>query len=424
MSKCYGGLCVFFLVVIFLAVSCMVSAAKVRLAFITPAGPMYGITAKDMAGEYMKRHPDIEVMVDSFPFDEYITRIAMDVAGGGGTYDVVWFDFKMLGGYVRSNYLLSLENYLSKDPEFRADVEEDFVPIQLKTNTYERELYGIPCYADSTMMFYRKDVLAKAGLGKPKSYDDILEAAPKIHNPPKMYAIGGHYQRFWAGDAWFAILWPAGGEIWDENYVPHLDSPAALKAARLFEKLVKWAPREALNWGEGDVNDAMGSAGIIAIAPSTWSSTVAADPKTFKFAPVIGVSPSPGVDGVIEGASSLGGFALGIGKFSPHQDEAWKFIKWFTARENQEMYLNFGAHPARISILTSPVAKDPAFPVLVEAMKRAGARPNIPEWATAEHIIGVELDKIITEEKTPEEALHDMNKAVYDVLKETGRIKE
>lgn len=426
MSKYYRGLGVFFVAVFLMALSCMVSGAKVSLNLVAQAGLMYAIPVEGMAKEYMKRNPNIEIIVESLPYEQAVTRIALDVAGGGGTYDLIWVDYKFLGGYVRSNYLLSLEKYLSKDPEFRADIEADYVSIQLQSNVWEGELYGIPIYTDSTMMYYRTDVLAKAGVEKPTNYDELLEICPKIHNPPKMFAIGGHYQRFWAADAWYAILWPLAGPLWDENYVPHLDSPAALKATNIFKEVVKWAPEDALTWDEGLVNDAMGSVGIIAIAPNTWSSTVAADSEKFKFASVVKPSTSPAVDGTTKWTSALGGYALSIGKFSPHADEAWEFLRWMTARENQELYLGFGAHPSRISILTSPVAiaKDPSLPVLVEAMKRAKARPRIPEFAQVEQLIGVELDKIIIGEKEVKETLQDMNEAIYDVMKETGRIKE
>lgn len=427
MLKGKKGLGVFFLVLIFIAVSSMMSVAKVHLVEIAPSGPEFGGAAVSMAKVYMQRNPDVKVTVDVFPYEEYVVKVAVDLAGGGGTYDFIWMDPWYLGSYVSSNYIASLDDYLAKDPAMKADVYEDFVSKQLKYNTWNGKLYAIPHHSNATHMFYRKDLLINAGVEKPTSYSQLLEIAPKLHNPPKVYAIGGHYQRFWATDAWLSLLWASGGEIYDpETYVPQLDSPEALKAATTFKEVVKWAPSDALTWGEGGVNDAMGSAGIIAVLPSTYSSPIAADPEMFKYAPIIGVSTSPSVDGRTEGGSLLAGWTSALCNNSSNKDEAWKFIKWFTSRKSQEMWLfKFGAHPARISILTSYRAQilDPALPVIVDSMARAGLRPQISGSAKIQSIIGVELDRIITGQKSPKDALLHMQSAITDVLKEAGRIK-
>ncbi len=162
------------------------------------------------------------------------------------------------------------------------------------------------------------------------------------------------------------------------------------------------------------------------MVPSTYSSPIAADAGMYKYAPVMGVSTSPSVGGVTKGGSLLAGFTLALANKSENKAAAWEFMKWFTSRKSQEEWLfEYGAHPARISVLTDPRAQvlDPSLPVLVEAMARAGLRPQVAESAQISEIVGVELDLIITGQKNPQEALLAMQEALTDLMKESGRIK-
>ncbi len=51
-------------------------------------------------------------------------------------------------------------------------------------------LYGMPYFLDPRGMYYRKDLFEAAGLGAPKTFADVREAAKALHNPPALYGIG------------------------------------------------------------------------------------------------------------------------------------------------------------------------------------------------------------------------------------------
>jgi ABC-type glycerol-3-phosphate transport system substrate-binding protein len=61
-----------------------------------------------------------------------------------------------------------------------------FIPNTLKKSTYQGKLYGLPCIIGGTVMFYNRDLLAKAGVTKIPTNSAELAAASK-----KVVAAGG-----------------------------------------------------------------------------------------------------------------------------------------------------------------------------------------------------------------------------------------
>jgi len=399
-------------------------AQKKTIKVLCWAGPRCEFTSKGMADIYMKAHPDVNIVVDAFPYGEFLMKIALDIAGGGGAYDVLWAFTPFDKGYAEAGYLQPLDKYLLEDPEFWADIRKDIYPNVLSLYQHGEHWWAIAADTNTQIFYYRKDLLSQAGVKVPTTWDEVLDAAVKLHNPPDMYAVGTYLQRYWATDAWLALFYSAGGKFWTEDYQPLLNSPAGVQATELLLKLSKYTPREALSWDEAKLHDAMGNAGIVAMAPNCWAGPVLTDPKISKFANQIDVAMTPKLNGNL--VLPMGGLGLGVTTRSGYPDEAWKFIKFYLSRENQRTVVSLGGQPARISALTDPVnvAERLFFPVLAESLKLAIVRPVEAEYERIAELLGIELDNVILGKKSIREALDDVNRAAYETFVETGRIKE
>lgn len=395
---------------------------KTTLTFIGQTGPRYGFAVKGVADAYMKLNPDVDVVIESYPWEEWATKIALDVAGGGGAYDIIWIDYKFIGGYADAGYLLPLDAYLLQDPEFWQDIQSDIYDVVLGMYKYKGQWWAIPHDGNSQVFYYRQDVLDDAGVKVPTSWEEVFAVAPKIHNPPSFYAAGANLKRFWAADVWYAPFMSAGGYFWDKNYVPAIDTPAGVEAAELLLKLTKFCPPDAIGWAEADLYEAMGTAGVVGMAPNQWAGNVLTNPEAAKLANKIGVALPPSLRG--KRVLPMGGYGLGINTKSYYKDQAWDFIKFYTGRENQQLLVAHTGQPARISALTDPVnvAKSRYFSVLAKALKYAIPRPVIAEFSIVENIVGVELNKMMLGEKTAAQAIRDANTEVYKVMR--GRIEQ
>ena len=53
------------------------------------------------------------------------------------------------------------------------------LPSTVDTAKYRDKLYGVPVTSDGGLLYYRKDLLDKAGVQPPKTWDEMLAACPR-----------------------------------------------------------------------------------------------------------------------------------------------------------------------------------------------------------------------------------------------------
>jgi multiple sugar transport system substrate-binding protein len=117
--------------------------------------------------------------------------------------------------------------------------------------TYKGKLYGLQPGANTIAIFYRKDVLAKANVQPPKTWDELKAAAKKLTSG-KQYGFAFNATADYEG-AWQFLppMWTNGG---DET---NLKSPEVAGALQLWKDLVDdgSASKSVVNWKQSDVND-------------------------------------------------------------------------------------------------------------------------------------------------------------------------
>ena len=102
-------------------------------------------------------------------------NVTTDIATNGGQYDVM-----MIGPYeapvwAKQGWLTPLDA-LAADPGFEID---DLLPAMRGALSVDGTLYASPFYGESSMVYYRKDLMEKAGLTMPDAptWEFIGEAA-------------------------------------------------------------------------------------------------------------------------------------------------------------------------------------------------------------------------------------------------------
>jgi len=431
MSKISDKLIVGFLVIGFMLSFVFVESVSGKITtieFITGEAPRYSGVVTAMARDYEKLNPNVRIHVTAFPYDQYMIKVALDVASGGRTYDVIWIDYYALGGYADAGYLLPLDDLLTEHSKYWDDLKSDIYPTVLELYHYRDHQWAVPADANAQIFYYRQDILDQAGVEVPETSEEFLEVAAKIHNPPKVYATCFSAKSMDAHSSFLHPFFSLGGKIWDsQTFIPGYDTKAGQEALKWLVKVAEFAPPEIYNWGYYEWLEGMGTAGRGAMAPAMWGHTGLTFPSEVKLADKMGVTEVPSFDG--NRVVPQGGFGVGINARIPKskQNVAFDFIMYLTARENQRDYVRYGGQPARISALTDPVnVKGPHryLPVLNKALAYAIPRPQIPEFATVQSAAGVEIEKALRKEQSINETLKNIQKMAYELLVETGRIKK
>ncbi|GAB3759572.1 ABC transporter substrate-binding protein [Microlunatus parietis] len=156
--------------------------------------------------------------------------------------------------------------------------------------------YGIPLQSNSSLVYYRKDLLDAAGLPVPTSYDEYLNAVKALHQRDGenqvgiAMAVGATAQlplQFFA-----PYIYQSGWDYFDTEGKLTFDQPEVRDAVRRFTDIMKYAPKSLYNAAYGDIVTIY-SAGQAAFATFPGRLGVTIDDRAAKVADNTGVMPIP-----------------------------------------------------------------------------------------------------------------------------------
>src|ERR1700680_1546054 len=126
---------------------------------------------------FEKERPDIHVEVQQIPWTAAHEKLPTAYVGDA-TPDIAMLGNTWVPEFVALNSLAPLDSFASASKEVRRD---DFFSGIWKTNVVNGKTYGIPWYVDTRLIFYRSDLLAKAGYKEfPKTWADWTAAMKKM----------------------------------------------------------------------------------------------------------------------------------------------------------------------------------------------------------------------------------------------------
>jgi sorbitol/mannitol transport system substrate-binding protein len=234
--------------------------------------------------------------------------------------------------FAKNGWLDNLSSqFIAKDPSYDAG---DLLPPIAKALSYQGSLYSVPFYGESSMVFYRKDLFAKAGLTMPlhPTWTQIQALAAKLNQPGKVAGICLRGLAGWGDNmaSLDTVVNTFGGQWFNTQWQPQLTSPAFEQATNFYVNLVRkdgesGAANDSFNqlltlYGQGKCamwyDATVAATSIAGSFPSIFKET------GYAFAP----------HDVTSSSGWLWSWALGIPKGVANQSDAWKFVSWATSK--------------------------------------------------------------------------------------------
>jgi sorbitol/mannitol transport system substrate-binding protein len=289
-----------------------------------------------LSSGFEEQHPDIDLEWVVLEENVLRQRVTTDIATDGGQFDVM-----TIGTYEVP--IWAAEGWLEPMGELGEgyDIEDVLAPVR-DGLSYEGTLYALPFYAESSMMFYRKDLFDEAGITVPEqpSWPDVRGWAEQLHDPDnEVYGICLRGKPGWGENMAFVstLVNTFGGQWFNNDWEPQLDSEPWQEAVSFYVDLLgNYGPPGASSNGFNE-NLALFSTGKCAM----WiDATVAAgmlfNPAQSQVADKLGFAQAP-VDKHPKGSNWLWSWALGIPATSDAKDAAKTFVAWATSKDYIEM---------------------------------------------------------------------------------------
>ncbi len=294
------------------------------------------------------------------------------------------------------------------DELFTPDERKKFLGGTILANTYKDTVYGVPLFIDSGMLYYRRDLLEKYGFKPPETWMEMVEQAKHIVSGEKkenqnLYGFSGQFKQYegLVCDIMEYILSNNGNIINPATGKPGIARENAIEAVRFVrDNIIRGiAPRGVLTYQEPESLDLFiqGKAVFHRNWPYAWE--VSNNPERSTIAGKVGITKLPHFPGS-RSYSTLGGWQLGISRYSENRKAAWTFVKFLTSKRIQKLLaLKAGRAPTRKTLYNDAeiLRAYPHFSDMKEVFLTAYPRPGTPLYPSVSNILQRYFSKAISD---------------------------
>lgn len=375
-----------------------------------------GEVVQELLPAFERENPGVHVIVQQVPWSaaheklitSYVGKSTPDVSQLGNT----WIpEFAALG---------AIEPLNARVAPGSAFDSSAFFPGIWDTNVLDGTVYGVPWYVDTRLLFYRKDILKKAGYdhvpgdwaGFTQALRDVKRVVGKDKfaiflptnewNPPVIAGLQAgsplladdgtraafRDSAFRRGFDWYMNLY-------FEDLAPSISGN---EVANLYQEFARGYFSMYISgpWQLGEFRNR-----LPAELQDDW-----------------GTAPLPGPTGPASGVSLAGGSSLVLYRASKHKAEAWKLIEFLARPDVQlEFWRLSGDLPGRVEAWRDTALQaDPNMRAFGEQLTRVVATPKVPEWEQIAIRVQEQVERAVRRAAPPDTVLSDLSTQVDRML--------
>ena len=394
------------------------SAAPTVVRFQTPAGVRFGNPNAVLIADFARENPDIKIEMETVPVQNLFPKLATEVASKSDSIDLFQCISNLMYGFAQSGKIVAFEDLLPAD--YLADIVKDIPAHYLDTWRFKGKLYALPNDSNAQWCFYRKDLFDEAGIKLPATWADAPKTAKALTKGNVKGYTASLRRGEYAGAHFSSVLFSFGGDYWDKDFHPTIDSEAGRNAIEVMLEMMDYADPGSINAGEDDTAQTIAS-GVAAWAPLEWGRSDLTNPKKTPIADKIETALPPD-GGNHPAAPALGGVSYMIPSWTDKKAAAAKYVAYACSKKVMHTFVQNEGQPARTSALTDPenVKIGRYFPTLQKALAQGKAFPAIPESYQFLVQLGNHVAEILTKSVTPKQGLQAVNESFAKSLKDNG----
>ena len=356
---------------------------------------------------FERSHPGIRVRTQPIPWSAAHEKL-LTAYVGESMPDVFQLGNTWIPEMVTLGAVTPLTERIEASSSIRKD---DYFAGIYATNVIEGTTYAVPWYVDTRLLFYRSDLLSRAGRTTPPAtwneWRDVMQRLKRSGEGDESFAILLPIGE-WEPPVIFAM--ELGAELLrDGNRYGNFRSPEFRRGFEFYLDLFRdaLAPSGAAAHSSDPYRDfAAGFFCFYITGPWNLGEFARRLPQNLQNSWT--TAPMPGPQDRAPGLSLAGGASLAMFRGSKHPDEAWELIEFLSEPAQQlALYHATGDLPSRMSAWTTAgLEKDPRARAFWLQLGNVRPTPQVPEWERIAARIGqhaetairglVEVDEMLT----------------------------
>jgi multiple sugar transport system substrate-binding protein len=387
--------------------------------------PAFMDQIKKNVSQFNKEHPDIQVKFTQLGWGDYSQKLLSAVQAGNPP-DIGGGDSGIPFNMDAQDQALDISDLYDK---WESDGTFDDMPEwAYKKWDYNGKKVGITWQFDQRAIFYRKDLLEKAGIEVPTTWDELLAAVKQLDgNGVDGIAFPGKQGTYDTDQFYMTLVLQAGGYIADKDGKPAFDTPEQLKALNFEKELLQYAPKGTPSWTFTEVLKQFEQQKAAFAFGGGW---FVADieknaPKLMENVGVLPVLEGPGGPDAAHCVSFANPWM--IYKQTDHPEQAKTFLSWMM--EKDHLAALYAAEPGAKWPVYKSLLDDPTYQKneLVATLAKQVVESGVDYWypnntgavgiaSMGTGITDTIVNPVLAGKTSPEEALADAQERLGQVF--------
>jgi len=373
-----------------------------------------GEYAVDLLQDFLRERPDIEVEVQKLPWtaahEKLLTAYAGDTLPDLCSLGNTW-----IPEFTALNALTPLDGLASASRDIALD---DYFPGILDSNRVEGTLYGIPWYVDTNVLYYRRDLLQRAGFAAPPTtwaeWTQMLGAIKTLVGADR-YSILLPLNEFWPLVT-LALQQPTD-LLRDNGRYGNFRSPEFRRTLDFYVSIFRrdWAPKMT-NTQVSNVWDEFGRGMFSFYISGPWNIAEFKKRMPADLQDAWMTAPMPGPKG--PGESSAGGASLVIFSGSQSKPATWAVMEYLSRSPVQQRFYELTGNmpPRRTTWQSSTLASSPYAQAFHTQLDRVRSPPKVPEWERIAQEMRLAAERVIQGVASVDQACAALDRKTDEIL--------
>jgi len=376
-----------------------------------------GEVVRDLVGEFERRNPGVRLVVQQIPWTSAHEKL-LTAFVGRSTPDIAQLGNTWIPEFAAIGALDPLDASVARSASVSS---HGFFPGVWETSRYDGAVYGIPWYVDTRVLYYRRDLLARAGFsGPPRTWSEWRDAMRKVKRlqPSSAHPILLPTNE-WEQPAILGLQ--KASPLLEENGTRGAFSrPEFRAAAEFFVGIFREGLAPIVSYTQlGNAYQEFGRGTIAMWITGPWNLGEFRRRLPPEEQSLWMTAPLPAPDGTEwPGASFSGGSSLAIFRGSHRKPEAWRVIEFLSDPAIQaRFYALSGDLPASRAAWDDPaLANDEKLRAFRVQVEHVAPMPRVPEWEQIAQNMAERLEPAIRGRQSVPAALAALDADVDRIL--------
>lgn len=374
-----------------------------------------GEVVAELVREFEAEHPGVRVQVEQIPWSAAHEKL-LTAHVGRSSPDIAQLGNSWMPEFHALRALAPVSETLAEAGVTRAASFEGI----WDTNVFDSVAYGVPWYVDTRVLFYRRDLFARAGVHEmPGDWAGFRRALQAV----KAQAGANGYAIFLPINEWvppYVLGLSSGATMLREHGTRgDFSSPEFRRAFTWFAQLFRDGLAPPVAHSEvANMYQEIERGTFAAVITGPWNLGEFARRLPAEMQDDWATAPLPGPTGPLSGSSTAGGSSLVVFERSRNQKEAWQLVAFLSRPDVQARFFHLtGDLPAmRAAWADSALTHDPRIEAFRVQLQRVRPAPLVPEWELIATMLQIQAEAVARGAVTPDSALAKLDRDVDRVL--------